>query len=356
MKKFDRSFIENFRDYTENRQPDFENILRIANRQKPSRSTLFEFFFNDELDLFLAGRKEMPAAQLDILKMKVDAFRAAGYDYCTINASDFVFPRKADTHGRASLSFDEQVMILDRESFSSYPWPEPEDFDQTTYLPQLAEYLPRDMKIISPSPCGLLENVIYLTGYEGLCYLLADDMQLVKDVFDAVGSRLVRYYELAVKYDCIGAFFANDDWGFNSSTMLSTKLMRELVFPWHKKMVEVIHKSGRPAFLHSCGKLDSVMDNIIDDMKYDGKHSYEDKIQPVEQAYEQYHDRIAILGGLDLDFVCRSQPEEVYDRACSMLERTARRGGYGLGTGNSIPSYVPRDNFFAMISAALVNG
>ena len=27
------------------------------------------------------------------------------------------------------------------------------------------------------------------------------------------------------------------------------------------------------------------MDDIIDDMKYDAKHSYEDKIMPVEEAY-----------------------------------------------------------------------
>jgi len=30
----------------------------------------------------------------------------------------------------------------------------------------------------------------------------------------------------------------------------------------------------------------------------------------------------------------------------------AARGGYGLGTGNSVPEYVPRENYFAMLSAA----
>ena len=35
-----------------------------------------------------------------------------------------------------------------------------------------------------------------------------------------------------------------------------------------------------------------------------------------------------------------------------MLERSSSRGGYALGTGNSIPAYVPDDNYFAMTSAA----
>jgi uroporphyrinogen decarboxylase len=35
-----------------------------------------------------------------------------------------------------------------------------------------------------------------------------------------------------------------------------------------------------------------------------------------------------------------------------MLERASGRGGYGLGTGNSVPEYIPREAYFAMISAA----
>jgi hypothetical protein len=36
-----------------------------------------------------------------------------------------------------------------------------------------------------------------------------------------------------------------------------------------------------------------------------------------------------------------------------MLRRTERRGGYALGSGNSIPDYVPDQGFLAMVSAAL---
>lgn len=37
-----------------------------------------------------------------------------------------------------------------------------------------------------------------------------------------------------------------------------------------------------------------------------------------------------------------------------MLERT-QDIGYALGSGNSIPDYVPQDNYFAMVAAALFN-
>jgi uroporphyrinogen decarboxylase len=105
--------------------------------------------------------------------------------------------------------------------------------------------------------------------------------------------------------------------------------------------------------MHSCGNLKTLMDDIIDDIRYDGKHSYEDTILPVEEAYELYGRRIAILGGIDVDFVIRSEPEVVYRRSKVMLERSAERGGYALGTGNSVPEYVPPEHYFAMIAAAI---
>jgi uroporphyrinogen decarboxylase len=105
--------------------------------------------------------------------------------------------------------------------------------------------------------------------------------------------------------------------------------------------------------LHSCGKFDKIIDDVIDAMGFDGRHSYEDNIMSVEEAYERYHHRIAILGGIDVDFVIQSPPEDVYQRSVAMLERVAEHGGYALGTGNSVPEYVPDPNYFALVHAAL---
>jgi uroporphyrinogen decarboxylase len=93
-----------------------------------------------------------------------------------------------------------------------------------------------------------------------------------------------------------------------------------------------------------------LMDNIINDLKFDGKHSFEDKIMPIEAAYKEYGGKIALLGGIDVDFVCRASKKEIYDRSKNML--TLGKIGYALGTGNSVPTYVPTENYIAMISAA----
>lgn len=95
------------------------------------------------------------------------------------------------------------------------------------------------------------------------------------------------------------------------------------------------------------------MDRIVDHLQVDGKHSYEDSILSVEDAWEQYHNRISIIGGIDVDFICRSTPGEIYKRSKEMLEKTGLDGGFALGTGNSVPEYVPSENFYAMLKAGL---
>jgi len=333
------------------KDPDFSNLLSVLRREAPARPTLFEFFLNGPLYAKIAGLNEEPPLGPEWERMVIKAFLRAGYDYVTLHASGMNFPTSAVNH-LASRSMNDTAIIFGPESYESYPWPDPDSFDYSK-LDTFAPELPEGMKIIVYGPGGVLENVMQLVGYEGLCLMIADDPELVEKIFADVGSRLVRYYELSAPHPAVGAVISNDDWGFNAQTMLSPADMRRYVFPWHERIVEAIHAAGKPAILHSCGNLEDVMDDIIDGMRYDGKHSYEDKICPVEDAYERWGKRIAILGGIDLDFVCRSTPEQITARAQAMLDRAAARGSFALGSGNSIPYYVPDDNYFAMIAPAV---
>lgn len=333
------------------RQPDFNNLLAVLRRQEPDRPTLFEFFLNDRLYRALADdeyrRRTDP---LGILLRNLTAYRNAGYDYTTILLPNFSFQRPE--HARLkSISQNDGGVIMDRASFQAYEFPDPDGVD-FTLLDQVASHLPPGMKIIVWGPNGVLENAIELVGFDRLCTMIYDDEPLVRDLFAAIGSRLERYYELAMRHPAVGAGISNDDWGFKTQTMFHPRHMRQFVFPWHKRIVARMHAAGKPAILHSCGYFEKVIEDVIEDMQFDGRHSYEDNILPVEEAYERYHTRIAILGGIDLDYICRSTPQQVFDRSHAMLERVKGRGGYALGTGNSVPDYVPDENYYAMISAA----
>jgi uroporphyrinogen decarboxylase len=289
-------------------------------------------------------------SDLEWLKFVVEAYTAAGFDYATAHACNLQFETKRHTE-KNTISLNEGFVITDEQSFESYSWPNPENFDYSR-LEKIRPFLPDGMKLMVMGPGGVLENVVALTGYDNLCLMLYDNPALLEQLFNHVGERLLRYYEIALGFDTVGLLMSNDDWGFKHQTFLSPADMRKYVFPWHKKIVDLAHRRGIPALLHSCGYFNDIMDDVIA-MGYDGKHSYEDTILPVEDSYERWHDRIAILGGIDVDFVINRSEEEINARCRAMLARARGRGGYALGTGNSVPEYIPQDHFIALLRAAL---
>ena len=84
-------------------------------------------------------------------------------------------------------------------------------------------------------------------------------------------------------------------------------------------------------------------------MRIDGLHSFEDTIETVEQAKERYGHRIAVLGGIDVDFLCRASEEEIRRRVRQTIDACQPGGGFCLGTGNTVANYIPLDNYLAMI-------
>ncbi|MDR0451150.1 MAG: uroporphyrinogen decarboxylase family protein [Treponema sp.] len=337
-----------------NRKPDIENLYKVLRREEPSRPTLFELFMNRPLYERLAGRgigREGDPA-LEDLKLTVEAYAAAGFDYATAHGSDFYFKQREKEEGKSTLSLNEGYVITDEASFDRFEWREPGNFDYSR-LEKIRPFLPEGMKLMVMGPGGVLENVINLTGYENLCLMLYDNPELAGRIFNEVGKRLLEYYEISLQYDTVGLLMSNDDWGFKTQTFLRREQMQEYVFPWHKKFADLAHRRGIPATLHSCGCFNEVMDDTIEYMGFDGKHSYEDAILPVEDSYEKWHSRIAILGGIDVNFIIRGSEEEISARARAMLKRAENRGGYALGTGNSVPEFIPQDHYIALLKAAL---
>lgn len=335
---------------------DFNQLLKVLRREKPDRPVLFEFFMNGPVQEKLAGGSlPVSASADDRVRYLIRAACSGGYDYCLLPAWEFkemvTFVSKAHDM-KATCSMNQGFSITDDESFLSYPF-ESVNSDAYTVLERTAEDLPEGMKFIVSGKGGIEENIIKLGGYENLCFMQADDPELVRNVADAVGTCMFAHYQESLKYEHLGAIMMNDDWGFRSQTLMPPAFLREYVIPWHRKIAKLAHDAGRPVILHSCGELKEVWGDIIDDIKVDGKHSYEDAILPVEEAYKIYGSRIAILGGIDVDFICRKTPMEVYKRCAAIIEQTNGCTGYALGSGNSIADYVPVAQYEAMTRAAL---
>jgi len=96
-----------------------------------------------------------------------------------------------------------------------------------------------------------------------------------------------------------------------------------------------------------------IMEDLITTVGIDGKHSFEDAIIPAVEFQRRYGDRIATLGGVDINILAAASPQRVRAYTRSQISACAPRGRYAAGSGNSIPSYIPVENYLTMLDTAL---
>ena len=135
---------------------------------------------------------------------------------------------------------------------------------------------------------GVYEHLSWIMSYEGLCMALYDQPDLVKAVADRIGGLLVQFYEHLLGLDRVIAIFQGDDMGFRTGTLISPDALRRYCLPWQARLAAMAHAKGLPYFLHSCGNLRDIMDDLIDVVRIDGKHSYENAIIPAPEFQKAY--------------------------------------------------------------------
>ena len=239
----------------------------------------------------------------------------------------------------------------------------PEDFDDTDKWPgidkifdyklfeNISNIVPDEMKIIGGFAGGPFEHSMYLLGTENLFTGLYDNKDLVKKLYDKLYESFTGITKRLIKNDKLRVFRIGDDLGFKMGTLVSPELIRKYIFPIYKKIIEITHNEGKTFILHSCGNLKEIMDDLIDYCKIDAKHSFEDVIMPIEEVKKIWGDRVALLGGIDVDFLCRSTTKKIKEKTKKVLEICSKNGGYAMGTGNTPTNYMPVKNYLAMIEA-----
>ncbi|MBI4244185.1 MAG: hypothetical protein HY606_08865 [Planctomycetes bacterium] len=232
------------------------------------------------------------------------------------------------------------------EDLETYNWPEPKKIDYSQ-LDWYEHHLPQDMAVLHVTK--VWEVVRELFGFETFCTKLYEDPHLVEEMIRRVGEFHMGLTRTLCDYHCVFAVYGTDDYAYKTSTMMAPNIIKEKFLPWHRMMAQEVHEHGKLYFLHCCGKIDAIMDTLIDDVKMDAKHSFEDTIEPVTEAKRRWGDRVALLGGVDVDFMARSNESTIKQRIIETLDVCMSGGGYCLGLGNWVTNYIPVDNYLAML-------
>ncbi|MDD3726101.1 MAG: uroporphyrinogen decarboxylase family protein [Candidatus Ratteibacteria bacterium] len=353
-------------------EPDSEGLKRnILRKSTPERVYNIELFLDIEVqkaaaeyfDLSYREYFEDPyapptAGTLDLrMKARLELHRFLGYDIIRAYPQNYEWKAKhkegedttPDEKNRGKRSWQDEGIgpISTWNDFEKYPWPDPSKVDLSEF-DWCEKKLPDGMGFYSLT-AHILEYVTALMGYEGLCYAIYDQPDLVDAMFKRVGEIQVDYTRQIVDYNKFVAVWGSDDMGFKGGCLIGPDILIEKALPWHKKCAEIAHQHNKLYLLHSCGKLDDIMEPLINDVKIDAKHSWEDTILPVTEAKKRWGHRIGILGGIDMNFLINADEQQIRKRVHQTLDICLPGGGYCLGTGNSVANYIPLENYLAML-------
>jgi uroporphyrinogen decarboxylase len=355
--------------------PDF-NRLRTAllRRGEPDRVPL-----HDSVDVFLKKRfldlqsvalsratsRMQTGARLP-LELEVEFAYRAGYDFVPLGAS--MHSRIADTSTVLSAKYaafgDEyqergwanegKGIITNTAEFESFPWPDPDDLD-TSGFERIATMLPSGMKVLVDHG-KVFTGVWWLMGLETYCAAIRRDPDLVARMYDTVGAAQYRILDIATDFDCVAGVRFADDLAYAEGLMVSPAHLRQHFFPWFRRCVELVHRKGKVFIFHSDGDVRMVLEDIIA-AGADALHPIEPKAMDIVELKRTVGHRITLCGNIDLGYtLTRGTPAEVDAEVKERIRTIAPGGGYVLGSSNSVPEYVPLENYNALREACFRYG
>ncbi len=350
--------------------PDFNSLRTVLLcRGEPNRVPQFELSVDETIKSRFLGRSA------GSLEAEVDFFMDAGYDFVPVTigmrqatrgeTSGILGAKPAQTAilkpataqynpfqtGATTRMWAEEGrgVIQDEASFESFDWPIPDAFNYET-VERLGRLLPDGAKSIV---CvgAVFTTSWMLMGMESFCIAVAEGSDLVARLVRRVGETQLRVVENLLQFDSVGAICMPDDLAYTSGLIVSPRVLREHVFPWNKQIGDLVHARGLPYLYHSDGRVYDVIDDLIA-CGFDSLHPCEPASMDIVELKRKYQGRLCLCGNINLDSTLTlGTPADVEQEVRNRIRELAPGGGYCCGSSNSVPEYVPYENYLAMIDA-----
>ena len=337
-------------------KPDYRRFLKVLERKGDASYVPF-FEMMPNYFALLSGVEPPPVLgfgntsphYLPTFGFYFQAMARMGFDIGIINICGF--PGFPGRHPAGKVQAGDGA-IANWTDFEAYPWPSASQIN-VERMAETARLAPEGLGVWTGGHAPFEATMDELLGFDRLALLLYDDPARVRAVADRAGSIMIEVVDLCCSLPFMLGFDFSGDMGHKAGTMIAPAMLREIFLPWHRRACETAHRHGKKIILHSCGNLAAIMDDIVA-CGYDGKHSFEDTIQPgILELHHQYGRKLALLGGIDVDFLCRASEADIRRRVREYIAALAPNGGYCLGSGNSIPDFVPIDKYWAMLDEGL---
>jgi uroporphyrinogen decarboxylase len=208
-----------------------------------------------------------------------------------------------------------------------------------------------DCHRVFPIGFSLYERAWTLRGMENLMMDFIENPGFVRELLRAIADYNIAQVRHALDFDIDGVYFG-DDWGQQHGLQMGPDLWHEFIEPELKRMYATVREGGKAVFIHSCGDVDELFDDLIAD-GVNCFNPFQPEVMDVHDLVRRYRRKLTFFGGLSTQ---RTLPygttAEVRAETRRLIE-LGRDGGYILAPAHAVEGDVPLENMLAFIEETL---
>jgi hypothetical protein len=170
--------------------------------------------------------------------------------------------------------------------------PDPSSWDWAAAIAKYQPIFEPDRLTRAVVVCGIFERLIALMDFEGAAIACLEEPDEVKALLERVRQYnlyLIDRYAQDFKVDLI---LFHDDWSARRGPFMSISLIRDILLPELKSVVERTHEQGLLFTFHSCGNAISLLPLMIEAGVDCWQLDYEAVKDELPAAIEQYGNQI----------------------------------------------------------------
>jgi uroporphyrinogen decarboxylase len=240
--------------------------------------------------------------------------------------------------------------LLAEPTLAGYTVPNPADERFFADIPETIKQHPDRFRVFCIG-FSLYERAWTLRGMENLMIDFLEHPAFVRDLFRTIADYNIAQAEKALTYD-IDAVYFGDDWGQQCGLQMGPALWHEFMYPELKRMYGTVRAAGKSVFIHSCGDVDELFDDLIG-IGLNCFNPFQPEVMDVAELIKRYRGRLTFHGGLSTQRTLPYGSADEVRRETRHLISLGQDGSYILSPAHAVEGDVPVENMLAFIDEAL---
>ena len=238
----------------------------------------------------------------------------------------------------ASIGMVREPILDDWSKLAAFKPPDPRDPAKFDCPKWTLERSPDDAFVLGCQLSTLFERLQYLRSPDAAMADLALYPGKVKDLLAILTDWYIEVVDEWTKYG-VDAIFMGDDWGSTQGPLVSRGMWQDIFQPYYARINEAAHQRGLFTFLHSCGHIFDLIEDMID-AGFDGVNSYQMRLFGIERSAARYGGRVTFMLSADImTTMATGTPDEVRQETRQIIDAFKGFGGglIGIGYGFGVP-------------------